>query len=445
MKLRSLIILIMFLPLFMLGQHNISGTFSPAEDFEWILLYKVTPEGSSYVTKATLDSLGTFSIDLDSTNTKGMYKIVYNIPQEQYNFDIIYDAKEDVAFTFNNETGIDYTASSENKLLSSYSKSLGMISQSIGNFFQQQSTDTTALETIFKTLKETQLEYENLAKGKMVETFIKANKPYTPEQYEDAETYISNIKKHYFDHVDFDNELLQSSSFLVERMLSYVFGMSGSEGLSDAAIYKENFIEAAEALQSANPATQKMIYHIIWQQLAEANYEELANFIADDYLIDLASSLGEKSLVEELEKFKRLSRGATAPDFDLKIEVEGKEENTKLSELAIATNYILVFWSSTCSHCLEELPQLHDFMKGLNSEEFRVIAFGLEDESYRWESTIYQFPDFIHAIGLGKWDNETAIAYNIESTPTYFILDSDKKILAKPADFMELKSMFVKQ
>ena len=44
-----------------------------------------------------------------------MYRIVYAAPQEDYNFDIIYNGKEDVEFTFNSETGVHFLKSSENK------------------------------------------------------------------------------------------------------------------------------------------------------------------------------------------------------------------------------------------------------------------------------------------------------------------------------------------
>ena len=90
---------------------------------------------------------------MDSTLTKGMYRIVYALPQEEYNFDVIYNAKEDIALTFNSETGIEYQESIENKLVNSYTYSMSLVSQSIGNFFNQQSTDSLALASIFKTQK----------------------------------------------------------------------------------------------------------------------------------------------------------------------------------------------------------------------------------------------------------------------------------------------------
>jgi hypothetical protein len=83
----------------LLAQHTIKGTFSPAEDYNFALLYKVTPTISEYVSNAEIQEDGTFQFQLDSTHTKGMYRLVYAVPQEDYNFDIIYNAQEDIAGT----------------------------------------------------------------------------------------------------------------------------------------------------------------------------------------------------------------------------------------------------------------------------------------------------------------------------------------------------------
>ena len=43
--------------------------------------------------------------------------------------------------------------------------------------------------------------------------FIKSNRTYIPDVYEDVSTYSANLKKHYFDYMDFSNPLLLSSDF----------------------------------------------------------------------------------------------------------------------------------------------------------------------------------------------------------------------------------------
>jgi thiol-disulfide isomerase/thioredoxin len=172
--------------------------------------------------------------------------------------------------------------------------------------------------------------------------------------------------------------------------------------------------------------------------MVDANFEEVANYISDNYLISLAEVLDDRELVDGLTLFKSLSIGNVAPDFSWEVEEETSIIK-KLSDLNTAENYIIVFWSSTCGHCLIEIPQLQTYVNSLEEDKLQVIAIGLEDEPFRWENETLKYPEFIHVLGLGKWKNEMGNSYNVTSTPTYFVLDKDKKIIAKPYDFEVLK------
>ena len=76
------------LPSILWAQHSIKGTFTPIEEFDFVILYKVTPTTSIYVNNTEIDAAGKFEFKLDTTITKGMYRIVYAVPQEEYNFDL---------------------------------------------------------------------------------------------------------------------------------------------------------------------------------------------------------------------------------------------------------------------------------------------------------------------------------------------------------------------
>ena len=441
---KHILFLIALLPSILLAQNTIKGTFSPAKDYNFALLYKVTPTISDYVSNAELQEDGSFEFKLDSTNTKGMYRLVYAVPQEDYNFDIIYDGKEDIELTFNSETGVEFKKSTENKLLASYTNSMSMVTQSIGNYFSQESKDTTALKTIFKTQRETQENFEKVAKDSRALEFIKANKPYIPEEVEDVKTYINNLKKHYFDHVNFNNPILQSSNFLEERMLNYVFGMS-SDSKDELENYKENIDVVYSYMKDAPKEVQRILLFDLWQQMSDLGFESIANYIAENYLMDVAVALNDQELLHALILCKNISNGNVAPDFDIEIKEKDKLVEKKLTQLEGAENYIIVFWSSTCSHCLDEVPQLQTFIKSLEKDKVKVVAIGLEDEPYKWKDLTYSYPEFIHVYGEGKWDNEIGDAYGVTSTPTYFILDTDKKIISKPVDFDALKKYFEKE
>lgn len=436
---KRIFFLVFLIPVVLFSQHTIKGTFANPEDYKYALLYKMSPLSTDYVENAEIKEDGSFIISLDTTATAGMYKIVYAMPKEEYNFDIIYNAKEDIEFTFDSETGISFQESLENKLLQGYTSSMALISQSIGNFYMQQSSDTLALRDIFKTQKETQNSFEEAAKGTIALEFIKANRPYIPENFEEVTTYIKNLETHFFDSVDFNKITLQSSDFLVERMYNYVLGIgAGSSDIS--ANYNKNIDAFCLAMQDAPLEIKSSLLLQLWQTMADSDFEGVANHIADKYLIAIAKKLNDQVLIDSLVQFKNTSKESTAPDFYL----DEQNNQKKLSDLTGFEYYALVFWSSSCSHCLNEIPQLESFVKTLKENELQVIAIGLENDDKAWSEAIKNYPDFIHVLGLGKWDNEIGNLYDIKATPTYFVLDKNKHIVAKPTDIETLKAFFEK-
>ena len=434
---KRLLLFILFVPGFIFSQHTLSGEFSPAEDFTYAFLYHATPSGTEYVDKAQLDGDGKFNMTLDSINNPGIYKIVYAIPAEENNFDFIYNGKESVAFTFDLENGLEFTNSNENKLWTSYMKSMDMVNRTLSNFYIQESTDEQAYMEIIKTMDDTQRAYEENSKGMLTEGLVKANKPYIPNKYEDLSTYARNLKSNYLKHVDFSNTLLQSSDFLIERVLAYVFGMSAN---TTNDLYKENVDSLMQSIGDGNLKIKTVLFQIIWQQFKQMDNTELTNYVADTYLLKLADQTNQKELIEEITIYKNTAIGNKAPNFDLQISKDGGIVNTSLHDLYLNENYLLIFWSSSCSHCLDELPQIKSFLA--NHPDISVIAFGMEDEGSDWETIIKEYPNFIHVLGIGKWDNPTSNLYGVEATPTYFVLDKEKTIIGKPYDLKALKSFF---
>jgi len=439
--LKRLLLLTLLLPSTLLAQHTIKGIFSPPEDYNVALLYRVTPSISEYVANSEVKKDGSFEFKLDSTAIKGVYRLVYAIPQEDYNFDIIYNGKEDIELSFNSETGVKFLKSFENKLLASYTNSMSLVTQSIGDYFSKAGQDTTALKAIFKTQKETQESFEKKAQGSIALEFIKANRPYIPKKALSVETYIEKLETHYFDYVDFSNKTLQSSSLLQEKMLNFIFGMS-SKTKDETQTYKDNIDVFCSKMKKAPVTVKRILLVDLWQQMADLGHDSVANYIAERYLIDIAKSLNDQELLQTLVLFRDTSIGSKAPDFDIEVKKNGTLQIQKLSQLNLAKNYIVVFWSSTCSHCLDEIPKLYEFIKTQEKGSVKVVAVGLEDEPYKWKNLTYDMPNFIHVYGEGKWDNEIGDRYGVTSTPTYFILNEQKEIVAKPVLLEDLKAFF---
>lgn len=423
------------------SQRTIKGTFSPAKEYKAVILYKVTPTISNYINSCEIKKDGSFKFQMDSTATKGMYRIVYGLPQEDYNFDVIYNGKEDIELVFKSETGVEFLKSSENKIIAHYTSSMAKVSQTIGNYYRQKSQDTLALVKIFETQRKAQSDFEDIAKNTIALNFVKANRPYIPKKYQDVATYIKNLEKHYFDYIDFKNTSLQSSSFLEQRMLNYIFGRN-TDNENDVENYKRNIAVFVSKAKDAPAAIKKNLLATLWQQMVDLELEDVANFIAEDYLMGLAVELNDQDLLRTLMVYKDTSIGAIAPDFSYEILRDGKKVTRKLSELNSAENYIIVFWSSACSHCLDEMPQLHDFISSFEKGKFKILAIALEDDRTNWKTMVQSFPKFAHIYGKDKWENAISTSYGVSATPTYFILDKNKIIVNKPQDIYALKAFF---
>lgn len=435
---RKLIILLTFLPSFLMAQHSIEGVFSPVEDFTYAFLYKSSPTGAEYVDRAKVDEKGHFKIKLDTTETAGIYKIVYGVPQEINNFDLIYSGKEDVVLHFSLTEGLEFKESNENKLWASYTNSIEMINRAISNFYAHKSDDKEAFMDIFKTLKETQDAFELASKGTMASVFIKANRPYIPEAYEDISTYSKNLKDTYLANVDFSNPLLQSSEFLTDRVRAYIFGMS-PEATED--FYKHQIDNLVNYIGEDNSEIKTALLQAIWSNMLQIEEDNVANYIADTYLLKLATEANDTMLVKVLTIHKNNSVGATAIDFPIRTDVNGMMVETTLHNLAMADNYLLIFWNSGCSHCLDQLPEIRKTVDQIDPKTLQVIAYGTQGEDVTWESEILKYPKFIHIIDSGTPRRYVSHEYGVESTPTYFILDKDKKIIAKPDSLEELQTL----
>ena len=436
MKINKILFLLLFFPFIIFSQHTIKVTFSPANDFTWAILYKNAPTNTKYIAQSRIVD-GDLVFILDEEATTGIYKLVYAVPQNDYNFDIIYNGKEDIELTFNLIDGVVFQKSDENIMLQSYLTEMTLLGNDIETKYLEESTEDT-MSFIFKKQKKLQRSYEEKSEGTLVNHFIKANQPYIPNELETLGDYIKNVTADYFTNIQFNDEVLQSSNFLIKKSLAYING-TVTEGIPKEQSLKNNVDKVEDQTRLLDLNFQKYFIEKLWQNLVNYNLIGTANYLAERYLIPIANQLNDTVLVLKLTQFKNLSIGNPAPDFILD-DGSGK----KLSELDIAENYILVFWSSGCSHCLKEIPQLYQLSQELNTTKYKIIAVGLEEDTFKWTNEVVKYPNFINVVKLKKWNNTVVSEYGLTITPTYFVLDKDKRFLVKPENFDDLKAYLKK-
>jgi thiol-disulfide isomerase/thioredoxin len=422
---KNLFLCLIVFPSVLVAQHTIKGTFSPASKFTYAFLYHATPTSIDYVNQAAVNPDGTFEIKLDASVKKGIYKIVYAVPTDENMFEFFYDGNETIELQFDLEKGLSFSASKSNMLWDAYTKDLSEISNKISQYYSSNSNDTSVINSLFEELRQTQNNYEIEAKETIAYPFIVSNRLYIPDTAEDAQTYSQNILKHYFENIDFSNTYLQSSDYLKDRISAYVFAMP-----PNSAYYKKAVDDVAIAMGNNNTIKLSLLLDI-WQSMIEKEINDVATYISDTYLIQLAQEQNNEVLVDVLLSFKKTAIGTKTPNFEI-------TDNQTLYDLDTNDRYVVIFWSSICGHCLNELPILKSLIS--NYPDIKVVAFGIEDDIENWKNVSKNYPDFIQVIGLGRWDNPVVKEYGIDSTPTYFVLDKDKIIRAKPDNVEALKS-----
>ena len=105
---------------------------------------------------------------------------------------------------------------------------------------------------------------------------------------------------------------------------------------------------------------------------------------------------------------------------------------------------ILIFWSPTCGHCKKEMPKIktwYDRVKKEENRNFEVVAIVTTQEEEPWKKYVndngfdwVNVMDYYGRSNFRYW-------YNIYSTPVVYLLDKDRKIIAKRVDVETLEDI----
>ena len=92
---------------------------------------------------------------------------------------------------------------------------------------------------------------------------------------------------------------------------------------------------------------------------------------------------------------------------------------------------ILYFWEPDCGHCKEATPKLKAYYDKAKNQGVEVFAICTQSDKAKWEKYIQENKlDWING-----WDPQRTTNfdyyYNVTATPGIFILDKNKKIIAK--------------
>ncbi len=421
------------------AQHKVEGTFVDSlPKISSVALYKLVKGNSSYIKYAKVKDKK-FVFEMDSL-APGYYRALYRNVKTGF-VDFIYN-KENVSFEIDSKVGqasVAYTTSSENQLLQAYNNNMiGLRNKldSVQQLYIQFPKKITARK--YKKVKEkvdgAQSYYENLAKDKFCLSVIKSSNMYSAlEPHTEIQSYVTDVKSHFFDYVNFEDPNLKNSLFLENRVLSYVFYLFKSDDIN-----KQNELYLKAVNKALNFVKDDEIQEYLLASMLHRFINAENSFMTTNLIAkykSLPKNTQNNRTLEDAEEKANTLLGNIAPDFKI-------AKNETLHGLDDGEQYIVVFWSSTCSHCRASLPKLDKFLA--DKPSVKVVAVGLEKEEDKqgWLNNIKFYPNWRNVLGLNKWQNTIARSYGVVATPSYFILNKDKKIIAKPERLKTLKAFF---
>jgi thiol-disulfide isomerase/thioredoxin len=441
---KRVVVLFLFVSATLSAQYSINGTMSPIENSSWVLLYKIEGTKQLFIknTQVKKDgNKGVFELSLPSDAKTGSYRLKYSMKKNGF-IDFIFN-KENIDFVFNPkdaENSIIFNTSKENQIYTSFKEKIFNAQYTLDSiqseYFRNPSSKIKeAYRNNLKNIQKIEERYTQDSQNKMVSHFIKASLRYNaPEITENPVKYINNTLSHFFDNIDFSNNILYNSSFLFDKVSEYVFSLNYAANPNQKQeVYKKAIQVAIEKIK---PISFKAdIINFLISKFAETKNAVLVDYLFANYFEKLPQQYQNLGFKNKILAQLRIAIGRVAPDFSW----TEKGKNVSLSKLKDGLSYLIIFYSTECSHCLREVPEVHKFMKGMNNT--KVVAFAMETSEKTWLNYQFNMPGWHHVLGLKKWQNTTARTYLINSTPTYFLLGMDKKIISIPKNIDELKML----
>ena len=273
--------------------------------------------------------------------------------------------------------------------------------------------------------------YPQLYASRILQAF---RSPFLPGRLTHRER-VDTLRSSFFDHASIDDPGLLYAPIYTFKLIDFL------------SLYKEDsvsgpeqemlFITAIDRLMvnvSHDPDLRAFVTGYLLQGFEMLGMEEVQVHVADHYLDESCESDIVELILARMEGYRNMKVGLEAPDFVIR-DRTGKSH--RLSELG--NPYILVmFWASTCEHCQEMLPELHDWYTGERTMDLEIVAISIDTAVSHFEI----FTDMLEPLWITShdplgWHGKVPSAYHIYATPALFLLDRERIILARPTSFRQ--------
>ena len=285
-------------------------------------------------------------------------------------------------------------------------------------------------------------ENKNTWAGKLLTGLDPIKLPYPqPKNQQELKENKTYGRNHFFDNIDLTDPRFWYTnyldSYIDNYMKKWIDPVPDSLAIAASRLVEKTkrndlcFKEMLSKLFNEASTSSIMGDENVWARLYE------------DYILDKNIPWISKSQYGELKSKYSLIKnnriGMTARNMALQT-----LDSTEINTNSLPAEYLLLyFYDPSCGHCSTETPKLHDELYKIYKDKgLEIVAINIGSNSQEWANFVnaHKLTDWINATDL-NYKSEYWMNYDVSDIPMAYLLDKDKRIIARKINTKQLKTI----
>ena len=445
--------------------YEINVTFKPFKN-QYIYLGHYFGKSYPIIDSAMLDENSQASFKGTKALSGGIYLVGY--PNKAGFFEILIDKQQHfsvVADTATIAKGASYVNSPDNVLFTNYQQRMSAFGRAISGLQAQlkvaankadSAKITEALTAEDKQVGNYREELINNNPDALLTTLLICMREpelkgalKNPANKADSTEAYNYFKSHFWDGVNFWDGRLAFTPFFEEKLEKYFSQL--------VLPHPDTVIKEIDRMLSYASINEEMnrflLVKFINRYLNQKYMWEDAVFVHlfEKYFSQKTypwlNEAGKKTITERAYSLMANILGTPASDIEL-----NNTENKPASLYSTSASFTIVaFWDPTCGHCKEVLPKLDSFYRSKwKADGLKIFAVAKETEGTKadWlkfvkDNKLTAWTHVYYSKEADKARTDNGIPgysqlYDVQSFPTLYLLDKDKRIIAKELTYQQL-------
>ena len=394
---------------------------------------------------AQADANGRFVFEGSKPLSQGIYEIV--LPDRKTLLRVLITEDQDFSFSADTTDIIGktkVTGSRDNEIFYEFQQFMKKTEDEYQQLKAQKIPETNQR---FKDLQDKRKTfYDNFMKqndGTFTVKLFKASAdpeiPPAPKQANgkiDSAWVFNYYKSHFWDNFDFSDARMLMTPFLHQKLDRYIKDLTVQ--VEDSLVKEADFVVS----KAINGKQKDIIAYTIW--FITNQYETPKTVGTDGVFVHMAEkyyltgimpvsdSSTLQNVKERVKVLKPLLVNKIIPDLG----VMSYRAPDRLDYIhgSKAEYEVVFFYSPTCGHCPESAPKLKAFHDKFKPQGVEVMTIAIDGSEEEWRKFIKEFKleNLVNTYGMVAsrqvvYRND----YDVFSTPTVYVLDKNKKIIAR--------------